>query len=54
MLAQKHHLVFATLFHLFYLILDDDGLVSQMLEIWVVYVEQLKLDLIIVTLEKHI
>jgi hypothetical protein len=54
MLAQKHHLVFATLFHLFYLILDDDGLVNQMLEIWVVYVEQLKLDLIIETLEKHI
>jgi hypothetical protein len=54
MLAQKNHLAFAILFHLFQLILDDDGLVNQTLEIWVVCVEQLKLDLIIVTLEKHI
>jgi hypothetical protein len=54
MLAQKNHLVLAILFHLFYLILDDDGLVNQMLEIWVVCVEQLKLDLIIETLEIHI
>jgi hypothetical protein len=54
MLAQKHHLVFAILLHLLYLILDDDGLVNEMLEIWVVSVEQLKLDLIIETLEKHI
>jgi hypothetical protein len=33
MLARKHHLVFAILFHLLYLVLDDDGLVNQMLEI---------------------
>jgi hypothetical protein len=54
MLAQKNHLVFAILLHLFQLILNDDSLVNQILEIWVVYVEQLKLDLIIETLEKHI
>jgi hypothetical protein len=39
MLAQKNHLSFAILFHLFYLILDDDGLANQMLEIWVVGLE---------------
>jgi hypothetical protein len=33
MLAQKHHLVFTILLHLLYLILDDDGLINQMLEI---------------------
>jgi hypothetical protein len=54
MLAQKNPLAFAILFHLLYLILDDDGLVNQMVEILVVGVEQLKLDLIIETLEKHI
>jgi hypothetical protein len=54
MLAQKNNLAFAILLHLFQLILDDDGLVNQMLKIWVIGVEQLKLDLIIETLEKHI
>jgi hypothetical protein len=54
MLAWTHHLAFAILFHFFHLILDYDGLVNQMLKIWVVGVEQLELDLIIVTLEKHI
>jgi hypothetical protein len=54
MLAQKNHLTLAILFHLFYLILDHDGLANQMLEILVVGVEQLKLDLIIETLEKCI
>jgi hypothetical protein len=28
MLARKHHLVFAIIFHFFQLILNDDGLVS--------------------------
>jgi hypothetical protein len=46
--------VFAILLHLFQLILDDDGLVNQMLKIWVIGVEQVKLDLIIETVEKHI
>jgi hypothetical protein len=54
MLARKNHLAFAILLYLFQLILDDDGLVNQMLKIWVVSVEQLKLDLVIETLEKHI
>jgi hypothetical protein len=54
MLAWKHHLSFAILFYFFQLILDDDGLVNQMLKIWVVGVEQLELDLIIETLKKHI
>jgi hypothetical protein len=54
MLARKNHLAFAILFYVLYLILDDDGLVNQMLKIWVVGVEQLKLDLVIETLEKHI
>jgi hypothetical protein len=35
-------------------ILRDDGLVNQVLKIWVVGVELLKLDLVIETLEKHI
>jgi hypothetical protein len=46
--------VFAILFHLLYIVLDDDGLINQMLKIWVVDVEQLKLDLLIETLKKHI
>jgi hypothetical protein len=54
MQAEKHHLAFAILLHLFHLILDDDGLVNQMLKIWVVSVEQLKLDLVIETLQKCI
>jgi hypothetical protein len=54
MLAQKTHLTFVILLHLFQLILDDDGLVNKMLKIWVIGVEELKLDLIIETLEKHI
>jgi hypothetical protein len=33
MLAQKHHLEFAILLNLFQLILDDDGLINQMLKI---------------------
>jgi hypothetical protein len=53
-LAQKNHLAFAILLHLFQRILDDDVLVNQMLKIWVVDVEQVKLDLIIETLENHI
>jgi hypothetical protein len=47
MLAWGNHLVLAILLHLFEPILDDDGLIDQMVEIWVVYVEQLKLDLVI-------
>jgi hypothetical protein len=38
--------------HLFQLILDDDGLVNQMLKIRLVDVEQLKLDIVFETLEK--
>jgi hypothetical protein len=51
-LAQKTHLALAIFLHLFQLILDDDGLVNQMLKIWVVGVEQLKLDPILEPLEK--
>jgi hypothetical protein len=54
MLAQKHHLTFSILLHLFQLILDDDGIVNQMLKIWVVCGEQLELDLVIESLEKCI
>jgi hypothetical protein len=54
MLAQKTHLALAILLHLFQFKLNDDGLVNQMLKIWVVDVEQLKLALIIEALEKPI
>jgi hypothetical protein len=54
MLAWKTHLMLAILLHLLQLVLNDDGLVNQMLKIWVVSVKQLKLDLIIETLEKHV
>jgi hypothetical protein len=54
MLAQKTHLALAILLHLLQLILNQDGLINQMLKIWVVGVEQLKLDLILETLEKRI
>jgi hypothetical protein len=33
MLARKHHIAFAILLHFLELILDDDGLVNQMLKI---------------------
>jgi hypothetical protein len=54
MLAQKNHLVFAILFHFFQHVVDDDGLLNQMMKIYVVGAEQLELDLVIETLEKHI
>jgi hypothetical protein len=54
MLAQKTHLALAILLHLLQLILNQDGLINQMLKIWVVGVEQLKLDLILETPEKRI
>jgi hypothetical protein len=53
MLTKKTHLALAILLHFLYLILNDDGLVNQMLKIWIVGVEQLKLDLILETLKKH-
>jgi hypothetical protein len=53
-LVQKTHLALSNLLHLFQLILDDNVLVNQLIKIWVVGVEQLKLDLILETIEKHI
>jgi hypothetical protein len=54
MLAQKTHLAFAILLHLLQLILNDDCLINQMLKIWVAGIEQLKLDLVLETLEECI
>jgi hypothetical protein len=54
MLAQETHLALPILLHFLQLILNDDGLCNQMLQIWVVAVEQLKLDLILKTVEKRI
>jgi hypothetical protein len=54
MLAWKTHLALAILFHFFQLILNDYGLVNQVLKIWVVGVEQVELDLILEKLEKHV
>jgi hypothetical protein len=53
-LTAKIHLSLAIFLHLFQLILDDDGLINQMLKIWVFDIEQLKLDLIFENLEKHV
>jgi hypothetical protein len=53
-LTQKNYVAFAILFHFFQLILDDEGLVNQMLKIWVIGVEKLELDLIIETFKKCI
>jgi hypothetical protein len=52
--SGKNHLVLAIFLHLIQIILDDDGLINQMLEFSVVGVEQLKLDVIIESLEKHV
>jgi hypothetical protein len=52
MLAQKTHLGLAILLRFLQLILNDDGHVNQILKIWVVCVEQLKLDLILETLQE--
>jgi hypothetical protein len=52
MLTWKPHLVLAILLHFLQIVLNDDGFVNQMLKILVVSVEQLKLDLILETLEK--
>jgi hypothetical protein len=53
-LAGKNYLVPDIFLHLFQLVLNDDGLIDQMLEIWEVSVKQLKLDVIIESLEKHV
>jgi hypothetical protein len=52
MLAWKTHLKSAILLHFLQLVPNDDSLVNQMQKIWVVDVEQLKLDLVLETLEK--
>jgi hypothetical protein len=54
MLTQKTHLAPTIFLHLFQLILDDDGLINQMLKTWLVDVENLKLDLVFETCEKHV
>jgi hypothetical protein len=51
-LVRKTHLALDIPLHFLQLILDDDGLVNQVLKIWVVSFEQLELDLILDTLEK--
>jgi hypothetical protein len=52
--SGENHLVLAIFLHLIQIILDDDGLINQMLEFSVVGVEQLKLDVIIESLDKHV
>jgi hypothetical protein len=54
MLTRETHLVLAILLHFFQLILNDDGLVNQILKIRIVSVEHRKVDLIHGTLEKHV
>jgi hypothetical protein len=51
--AQKTYLMLVILLHFLQLVHNDDGLVKQMLKIWAVSVEQLKLDLILETLQKR-
>jgi hypothetical protein len=51
-LAWKTYLTPAILLHFLQLVPNDDSLVNQMQKIWVVDVEQLKLDLVLETLEK--
>jgi hypothetical protein len=53
-LAGKNYLAPDIFLHLFQLVLNDDGLIDQMLEIQVVGVKQLKLDVVIESLEKHV
>jgi hypothetical protein len=52
MLTQKTHLALAILLHFVQFVLNDDCFVNQTLTIRVVGVQQLKLDLILETLEK--
>jgi hypothetical protein len=54
MLTWKTCIALAIFLHLLQLILDDDGHVNQMLKNRVVGVEQLKLDLVLETLEKRV
>jgi hypothetical protein len=54
MLVWETHLALVILLHFLRLILNDYGLVNQMLKIWVVDVEQLKLDLVLETHEKRV
>jgi hypothetical protein len=54
MLARETHPALAILLHFLPLVLNDDSLINQMLKIWVVGVEQLKLDLVLETLEKRV
>jgi hypothetical protein len=54
MLVWETHLALVILLHFLRLILNNYGLVNQMLKIWVVDVEQLKLDLVLETHEKRV
>jgi hypothetical protein len=46
-LSREWHLPLAILFHLLYLVFNDNGLVDHVLEVGVVGVEQLELNVII-------
>jgi hypothetical protein len=53
-LSREWHLPLAILFHLLYLVFNDNGLVDHVLEVGVVGVEQLELNVIIQPIQEHV
>jgi hypothetical protein len=53
-LSREWHLPLAILFHLLYLVFNDNGLVDHVLEVGVVGVEQLELNVIIQPVQEHV
>jgi hypothetical protein len=52
-LTMEWHLPLAILFHLLDLVFNNNGLVDHVLEVCVVYVEQLELNIIIQPIQEH-
>jgi hypothetical protein len=51
---MEWHLPLAILFHLLDLVFNNNGLVDHVLEVCVVYVEQLELNIIIQPIQEHV
>jgi hypothetical protein len=53
MLALECHLPLVNLVHLLQLVFNDNCLIDQVLESFIICIEQLELDVVIESVEKH-
>jgi hypothetical protein len=53
-LSMERHLPLVILLHLLDLVFNNNGLVDHVLEVCVVYVEQLELNIIIQPIQEHV